>query len=433
MLSMNINFKDLEKNKENANEPKKGNSFYHGEIPNFDKENLTNIVFYNNKYHCLYLEKDSNKLFKLTSNDLLNYESSEVELPEALEISSIKLGSLIDTHEGILLFYTQKVGEISEISIGKINDKKIDILYKNIIDIDKLVDVDSSKLNNPFAFKLNNFYYLLIGTSDTAQNLGKILVLKSKDLSKFDCVFEIGPFETFGESVENPSYCLTSGKDVIFYTSVFYKENKIIKENNYMILNIDFEDLNFSVLKVGKIDINSDLLMSKFFLDSALNPSMIGLIKGRESLLSYPRKIVIEKDKFIQKPSKSIQKIMNKRNAYNENQFLSLNSLVAINAEGDFKLDFLNTYNEEIISILFNEGKLYFKNKDKVVSSNCKYSDLTLFMFIDRFSIEIFINHGVETFTSEVDFDDDKFFIKILNSKSIKSISYNGLKDVSNE
>lgn len=433
MLSMNINFKDLEKNKENANEPKKGNSFYHGEIPNFDKENLTNIVFYNNKYHCLYLEKDSNKLFKLTSNDLLNYESSEVELPEALEISSIKLGSLIDTHEGILLFYTQKVGEISEISIGKINDKKIDILYKNIIDIDKLVDVDSSKLNNPFAFKLNNFYYLLIGTSDTAQNLGKILVLKSKDLSKFDCVFEIGPFETFGESVENPSYCLTSGKDVIFYTSVFYKENKIIKENNYMILNIDFEDLNFSVLKVGKIDINSDLLMPKFFLDSALNPSMIGLIKGRESLLSYPRKIVIEKDKFIQKPSKSIQKIMNKRNAYNENQLLSLNSLVAINAEGDFKLDFLNTYNEEIISILFNEGKLYFKNKDKVVSSNCKYSDLTLFMFIDRFSIEIFINHGVETFTSEVDFDDNKFFIKILNSKSIKSISYNGLKDVSNE
>lgn len=433
MLSMSINFKDLEKNKENANEPKKGNSFYHGEIPNFDKENLTNIVFYNNKYHCLYLEKDSNKLFKLTSNDLLNYESSEIELPETLEISSIKLGSLIDTNEGILLFYTQKVSEISEISIGKINDKKIDILYKNIIDIDKLVDVDSSKLNNPFAFKLNNFYYLLIGTSDTAQNLGKILVLKSKDLSKFDCVFEIGPFETFGESVENPSYCLTSGKDVIFYTSVFYKENKIIKENNYMILNIDFEDLNFSVLKVGKIDINSDLLMPKFFLDSALNPSMIGLIKGRESLLSYPRKIVIEKDKFIQKPSKSIQKIMNKRNAYNENQLLSLNSLVAINADGDFKLDFLNTYNEEIISILFNEGKLYFKNKDKVVSSNCKYSDLTLFMFIDRFSIEIFINHGVETFTSEVDSDDNKFFIKILNSKSIKSISYNGLKDVSNE
>ncbi len=433
MLSMNINFKDLEKNKENANEPKKGNSFYHGEIPNFDKKNLTNIVFYNNKYHCLYLEKDSNKLFKLTSNDLLNYDSSEIDLPETLEISSIKLGSLIDTHEGILLFYTQKVGEISEISIGKIGDKKIEILYKNILDTNKLLDVASSKLNNPFAFKLNNFYYLLIGTSDTAQNLGKILVLKSKDLSKFDCVFEIGPFETFGESVENPSYCLTSGKDVIFYTSVFSKENKIIKENNYMILNIDLEDLNFSVLKVGKIDINSDLLIPKFFLDSALNPSMIGLIKGEESLLSYPRKIVIEKDKFIQKPSKSIQKIMNKRNVYNENQLLSLNSLVAINAEGDFKLDFLNTHNEEIISILFNEGRLYFKNKDKVVPSNCKYNDLTLFMFIDRFSIEIFINHGVETFTSEVDFDDDKFFIKVLNSKSIKSMSYNGLKDASNE
>ncbi len=433
MLSMNINFKDLEKNKENANEPKKGNSFYHGEIPNFDKKNLTNIVFYNNKYHCLYLEKDSNKLFKLTSNDLLNYDFSEIELPETLEISSIKLGSLIDTHEGILLFYTQKVGKISEISIGKIGDKKIEILYKNILDTNKLVDVDFSKLNNPFAFKLNNFYYLLIGTSDTAQNLGKILVLKSKDLRKFDCVFEIGPFETFGESVENPSYCLTSGKDVIFYTSVFYKENKIIKENNYMILNIDFEELNFSVLKVGKIDINSDLLMPKFFLDSALNPSMIGLIKGEETLLSYPRKIVIEKDKFIQKPSKSIQKIMNKRNVYNENQLLSLNSLVAINAEGDFKLDFLNTHNEEIINILFNEGRLYFKNKDKVVPSNCKYNDLTLFMFIDRFSIEIFINHGVETFTSEVDFDDDKFFIKVLNSKSIKSMSYNGLKDASNE
>lgn len=433
MLSMNINFKDLEKNKENANEPKKGNSFYHGEIPNFDKKNLTNIVFYNNKYHCLYLEKDSNKLFKLTSNDLLNYDSSEIELPETLEISSIKLGSLIDAHEGILLFYTQKVGEISEISIGKIGDKKIEILYKDILDTNKLVDVDFSKLNNPFAFKLNNFYYLLIGTSDTAQNLGKILVLKSKDLRKFDCVFEIGPFETFGESVENPSYCLTSGKDVIFYTSVFYKENKIIKENNYMILNIDFEELNFSVLKVGKIDINSDLLMPKFFLDSALNPSMIGLIKGEESLLSYPRKIVIEKDKFIQKPSKSIQKIMNKRNVYNENQLLSLNSLAVINAEGDFKLDFLNTHNEEIISILFNEGRLYFKNKDKVVPSNCKYNDLTLFVFADRFSIEIFINYGVETFTSEVDFDDDKFFIKVLNSKSIKSMSYNGLKDASNE
>lgn len=433
MLSMNINFKDLEKNKENANEPKKGNSFYHGEIPNFDKKNLTNIVFYNNKYHCLYLEKDSNKLFKLTSNDLLNYDFSEIELLETLEISSIKLGSLIDTHEGILLFYTQKVGKISEISIGKIGDKKIEILYKNILDTNKLVDVDFSKLNNPFAFKLNNFYYLLIGTSDTPQNLGKILVLKSKDLRKFDCVFEIGPFETFGESVENPSYCLTSGKDVIFYTSVFYKENKIIKENNYMILNIDFEELNFSVLKVGIIDINSDLLMPKFFLDSALNPSMIGLIKGEETLLSYPRKIVIEKDKFIQKPSKSIQKIMNKRNVYNENQLLSLNSLVAINAEGDFKLDFLNTHNEEIINILFNEGRLYFKNKDKVVPSNCKYNDLTLFMFIDRFSIEIFINHGVETFTSEVDFDDDKFFIKVLNSKSIKSISYNGLRDASNE
>lgn len=433
MLDMNINFEDLEKNKENVKASQQNVSFYHSEISNFDRENLTNIVFYNNKYHCLYLEKDSNKLFELTSSNLLNCESSEVELSETLEISSIKLGSLIDTHEGVLLFYTQKVGEISEISIGKIGDKKIDILYKNIIDKNKLVDVDLSKLNNPFAFKLNNFYYLLIGTSDTTQNLGKILVFKSKDLRKFDCVFEIGPFETFGKSVENPSYCLTSGKDVIFYTSVFYKENKIIKENNYMILNIDFEELNFSVLKVGKIDINSDLLIPKFFLDSALNPSMIGLIKGDKFLLSYPRKIVIEKDKFIQKPSKSIQKIMNKRNVYNENRLLSHNSLVAINAEGDFKLDFLNIHNEEIISILFNEGRLYFKNKDKVVSSNSKYNDLTLFMFIDRFSIEIFINHGVETFTSEVDFNDDKFFIKVLNSKSIKSMSYNGLRDVSNE
>ena len=433
MLNMNINFKDLEKKKENANEPKKSNSFYHGEIPNFDKENLTNIVFYDNKYHCLYLEKDTNKLYELTSNDLLNYESSEIELSDDLKISNIKLGSLIDTQEGVLFFYTQKSDKADEILIGKIIDKKIDVLYKNVIDTNKLVDVNLSKLNNPFVFKLNNFYYLLIGTSDTVQNLGKILVFKSKDLKKFDCAFEIGPFETFGESVENPSYCLTSGKDVILYTSVVRKENKIIKENNYMILNIDFENLDFSVLKVGKTDINSDLLLPKFFLDSALNPSMIGMIEGDESLLSYPRKIVIEKDKFIQKPSKSIQKIMNKRNAYNENQLLSFNSLVAINAEGDFKLDFINTHNEEIISILFNEGKLYFKNKDKIVPSYNKYTDLTLFMFIDRFSIEIFINHGVETFTSEVNFNDDKFSIKVLNSKSIKSITYNGLRDISNE
>lgn len=430
---MNINFEDLVKNKANEKEPQKSNPFYHGKISNFDKENLTNIVFYNNKYHCLYLEKDSNKLFELTSNDLLNYESSEIELSDDFKISSIKLGSLMDTQEGVLLFYTQKVNEKDEISIAKLCENKLDVLYKSIIDTEKLVDVDLSKLNNPFAFKLNNFYYLLVGTSDTVQKLGKILVFKSKDLKKFDCAFDIGPFETFGESIENPSYCLVSGKDAILYTSVFHKEDKIIKENNYMILNIDFEALNFSILKVGKTDINSDLSLTKFFLDSTLNPLMIGLIEGEESLLSYPRKIVIEKDKFIQKPSKNIQKIMSKRSVYNKNQFLDLNTLVAINADGDFKLDFLNTLNEEIISILFNGGKLYFKNKDKIIPSAHKYNDLTLFMFIDKFSIEIFINHGVETFTSKVNFNGDKFSIKVLNSKSIKSITYNELMDISNE
>ena len=84
MLNMNINFEDLEKIKQNVKASQQNVPFYHGEISNFDRENLTNIVFYNNKYHCLYLEKDLNKLFELTSNNLLNYESSEVELPETL-------------------------------------------------------------------------------------------------------------------------------------------------------------------------------------------------------------------------------------------------------------------------------------------------------------------------------------------------------------
>ena len=107
----------------------------------------------------------------------------------------------------------------------------------------------------------------------------------------------------------------------------------------------------------------------------------------------------------------------------NDNSLISKHSLLKFSFNKVFKVSFISSIGELVISIA--DGYILLdttksNNLDEmIIKTNYQYDKGNIEILLDTSSIEIFINDGKETMTSRYYFKDEKL-----------TISYNGIDDV---
>ena len=420
---------------------------YHFHVPKGWINDPNGIIYFENKYRIFFQYNPYETYWNnisigvAESDDLLKFENFNVALAPTKDVNGIFSGSVTSDSDGLHLIFTKHVENmfLRRESISKSfsqNAVNFHTDFKEIVDEKTLPEFDSENFRDPFIYREDGVNYLFIASKDKEENLGKVIVLKSKNLNEFKYAFEIGPLEVFGEMIECPAVGKIGDEYVLIYSYITQrKDGKTVHLNGYLILDMDLENSNYSILKHGVIDNGVDFYAPQLFATKDNELGMISWLNSYDydpiehkydlptcGIYSYPRILEIENGELIQKPYKEILKRVKKQYHYCEKEF-PVKSMLKIQANGEFKIEFKGSENVEPVELLFYKSKLYLKFNDIVSESIKSFSDeLTLLILLDYTSFEVFINLGKETLSRRVFFGSDSVSIKITNPENIKNM-----------
>ena len=420
---------------------------YHFHVPKGWINDPNGVIYFENKYRMFFQYNPYETYWNnisigvAESDDLLKFENFNVALAPTKDVNGIFSGSVTSDSDGLHLIFTKHVENmfLRRESISKSfsqNAVNFHTDFKEIVDEKTLPEFDSENFRDPFIYREDGVNYLFIASKDKEDNLGKVIVLKSKNLNEFKYAFEIGPLEVFGEMIECPAVGKIGDEYVLIYSYITQrKDGKTVHLNGYLILDMDLENSNYSILKHGVIDNGVDFYAPQLFATKDNELGMISWLNSYDydpiehkydlptcGIYSYPRILEIENGELIQKPYKEILKRVKKQYHYCEKEF-PVRSMLKIQANGEFKIEFKGSENVEPVELLFYKSKLYLKFNDIVSESIKSFSDeLTLLILLDYTSFEVFINLGKETLSRRVFFGSDSVSIKLTNPENIKNM-----------
>lgn len=307
---------------------------------------------------------------------------------------------------------------------------------------------------DPKVIEKDGVYYVVLAAKNI-QNRGEILLYKSLDLIKWDFVSAI--FQSkFEENMmtECPDLFTLDGKEVILFSRMPCEpafENTVGNTTDYLIGSLDFETGIFEIESTGIIDYGHSFYAPQTMENKAKERIMIGWMKkwvnktiitpeefGWNGLMSLPRVLSISEGKLLQRPLEEINKYFANKVVYNNVSIHNELSLEDVNGSSIyFKLE-INSDNDDVITVnLFKKDekaiKLIFNLADNSFTYNSLYDDLvetydledytiskeilTLEIYLDLYTIEIFLNSGEKVFSftnftkgkgNEISFKSDK-------------------------
>ena len=375
------------------------------------------------------------------SKDLLKFDSFKVALAPNKEVDGIFSGSVITSEDGLHLIFTKH--------IEKPNFRKESISaafsydgynfttdFKEIVKEHTLPLYDTENFRDPYIYKEKDTYYLFIASKDTDENLGKVIVLKSKTLDNFEYAFEIGPLEVFGEMVECPAIGKLGENYILVYSKIAKDEDgNTIHTTGYLVLDMDLENNYFAILTCGELDRSRDFYAPQLFKTKDNELALISWFDSWDykpieqtnnlrscGIFTYPRILAIENGFIVQKPYKEIQKHVTKQFKY-YGGFINTTCLLKVVAFDECKIEFINEKDEKVLELLYYKDKLHLRSGDLIDSSIFEYNEeVALLVMLDKTSCEIFVNHGKETMSKRVCFNGDKVRLNITKKENIDSL-----------
>lgn len=367
------------------------------------------------------------------SKDLISYEDVDVALaPTNQEVESgCWSGGAFVKDDTLNLIYTRHY-ELNDFKsqqqcIATSTDglqftKREKPLFNN----DELPEnISKSDFRDPFVFYKNGYYYMLVGGKLNTDE-GIIVVLKSMKLDDFKFDFIIGPYYELGNMGECPAYHNVDGMDIIVASGCAVKQ----KGNNYKNCNssvylagkLDLENKKFDIVKIEEID-KGDTYYAPQFISNNDEPIMIGWMEmwGKEyptakmnhnwiGALSIPRKLSWKNNTLYQEPIDSIKGYYKNTYKYEEGKIKSISD-ITISAKDYFSIKFNG--DNGCFEIGNNEHGVYLDTtgsnnlNETLRHTNDNYKEVKVRVLLDKSSVEMFINDGVETITSRVYIDGD--------------------------
>lgn len=256
------------------------------------------LAFFNGKYHVFYQwfpfgpTHGMKHWAHVTSADLVNWEwSDEMLIPnQEYEKNGCYSGNAIQHEDKLYLFYTANYKEEYEGGTRKVpkqavaimdSDGSINKYEKNPV-IDEQPQGIICEIRDPFVFKKNDAFWMLLGSGDVDRK-AQVLLYKSENLLdwNYEGTLKITGIDfDFGYMFECPAYVEVDGKDVLT-VSLMGKAPDGDRYHNefssiYLIGKLDLENKEFTVENYDEIDKGFDFYAPQSFYNKDGKPWMYG-------------------------------------------------------------------------------------------------------------------------------------------------------------
>jgi len=411
------------------------------------------FIFYRGKYHIFYqwnpfaCEHGSKFWGHFVSDDLCDWEEVEPALtPDTkYEKNGCYSGSAFEHNDELYLFYTGNVKH----SNGSRDSYQCLAKSKDGIKFEKLGPVIdgppqgyTKHFRDPKIWKRGNIWYMVIG-AQTKDEQGRVLLYTSIDLKKWEYKKEIAGSQInglseFGYMWECPDFFELGGADILLVSPQGIEENgdkyNNLYQTGYFIGNYGWKNNKFNHGKFFEMDRGFEFYAPQTTMDSQGRRLLFGWMgipemddeptkkDGWIHAMTLPRELVYKDNKIYQKPVEELKKLRKNKVEYREikvEQELSLDGIEgdsyelivemsAIEGRSGIRVRTSETEKTDIYIDVENKKLIFDRNQSGEGYRGIRKCDLErvdrlkLHIFMDRSSIEIFVNDGEEVFTSRI-------------------------------
>lgn len=397
------------------------------------------LFFKENKFHIFYQWYPFKGLhglkhwYEVQSPDLINFKNIGLFLkPDKIyKNRGAYSGSAFVENDDVYIVYSgnqkdENENRIPNTVLGKYENGKI-IDEKVIISPNKNYKEDQ---RDPRIFKKNEFYYLTLGARDKKDH-GCLLIYRSKNIDKdweFFGELEIKDFDNKAYMWECPDILKVDGKDVLLFSPQGMKAYgeffNNIYQNGYIIGKLDIENkIFYPESEFIELDRGFDFYAAQSFSNTEKS-YLIGWIGLPDTIypndkefsgnLSLVRELRVKNNKLLINPVKNIDDLRLEKIEFNEIvKNIEPLEISLDNIENSLQIKIYSQEKNGGFIISYDKNKKEFKidrsklenkiSQDFGFERKISNVDLkSMKIYVDKSTIEIFINQGEYALTSKV-------------------------------
>lgn len=415
------------------------------------------FIQYKEMYHLFYQHNPYESVWgpmhwgHAISKDLIKWDYLPVALApdEDFDRDGCFSGSAIEKDDKLYLMYTGHVNtgfnikeDYKQLQCLAYSQDGIDFtkIKKNpVIDSYEVPENSSKKdIRDPKTYKVGDYYYTFLGSNDKCGK-GQVLMYKSSDLITWKFVNIIAKSHgELGDNWECPDLFPLKNKDILIVSPQYLKVSNVDFTNIYscvyMIGNLDYNAGKFEYNDFYPVDYGFNFYAPQTTIDSKGRRIMVGWMTMWEKeypthsnghnwagAMTIPREIILKDNRLYFKPIDEIEKyrrnevVLKDIKLSGEKTFdiygdsYELQVIYDAKEASEFGLKLRVNNHEETVLSYRKKDEMFILNIDKSgikpkgerrTKISLIDNKLNLRIFVDKCSIEVFINNGEKVMTS---------------------------------
>ena len=424
---------------------------YHIAAPAGWSNDTNGLCFYKGQYHCFYQHHPHSAQWgqmhwgHAVSDDLIRWKHLPIALAPTNDYDrdGCFSGSAIEKDGRLYLFYTGNIPNEQNQNMAFSDDGVHFEKYEHnpviVAPDDKDLDIFRPDFRDPKVWQRGDTYYMVIGSRTKDKMRGQALLYESEDLYdwKFKSVMMRAEGNE-GDMAECVNLASVEGKDVMIFSPQGIKRvgnmYKNLFQSGYFIGKLDYETgifvhgdfelldygFDFYAPQITKIPDGRTIMIG--WLQSWFTP-MTEDVDGWAGLMTVPREVHVKNGKVVTPPIKELAGLRLSEKSFDNLVFYEDTKFDGVEGEvGElvmeidltetraFEID-LRVGEEEKSVITYDDAIHLFKfNRDKAGAGSDGEREvklppadtMNLHIFLDRSSIEIFINDGEYVLSNRV-------------------------------
>lgn len=444
------------------------------------------LIQYKGEYHVFYQHHPYDENWgpmhwgHVKSNDLIHWEHLPIALApgDACDRDGCFSGSAVDHNGELTLIYTghhvidqenDRFYQNQNIAVS--NDG---IVFRKIHENPVIAEppADSAHhFRDPKVWKVGENWYMVVGNASN-KNVGRVILYRSPDLRKWEYVRVLAQSDgSLGYMWECPDFFELDGKHVLLISPQGIEADGDLYHNRfqtgYLVGEYDYETNEFVHGPFTELDHGHDFYAVQTLLDDNGRRIAIGWMDMWESemptkadgwcgALTLPRELTLRDNKILMNPVEEVTLLRQSEQRECINQSIAGSYLAKTNEELlEVKAVFdltdcsAQTVGLKIRGVEEEETTVKYSLTKQKLTLDCSKSGkagdgvrnarletnekLTLRVFIDRSSIEVFANYGEATMTSRIYPKEERLGIELFSEKGdvrIEEFTFWTLKDI---
>ncbi len=325
-------------------------------------------------------------------------------------------------------------------------------------------DINAADFRDPKVWQRGDKYYCVIGSKTKDGAVGQVLLYEFENLIGWNFKNIMARSEgNEGNMWECPNFAEIDGTDVLIMSPIGIQPegNKFLNlsQAGYMLGKLDYDTGIFEHGAFEMLDYGFDFYAPQITQTADGRTILIAWldmwggrfpeeVDGWTGMMSIPREIHVKNGKIISTPVKELEKLRLGKKSYSNLNITERKSfdgvsgetgelLATIDAKKSFEIELRSNGEEKTLLIFDAENNIFKINREKSgenIGGNCEREvkinpakEINLQIFIDRSSVEIFINDGEAVISARIYPQTDSqgiYFVPSAEKFKIKKLTF---------